>query len=1096
VSNTLGKVTSANATLTVNSAPVIEEQPENRSALAGQKATFSVVASGTEPLAYQWRKNGVNIAGATASSYTTPVTVFGDNGAVYSVVISNAFGGVTSASATLTVNLTPAIVTQPANKTVTAGQTAAFSVTASGTAPLTYQWRKNGTAISGATAANYTTPVTVYGDNGAAYSVVVSNAFGGVTSASATLTVNSAPMIVTQPTNKIVTAGQAAVFGVTATGTAPLAYQWRKNGTNITGATASIYTNMATVYGDNGTVYSVVVTNALGSVTSANATLTVTSVPMITTQPVNQTVAVGQTTAFSVTASGTTPLAYQWRKNGTNIAGATAASYTTPVTVYGDNGATYSVVVTNALGSVTSASATLTITSVPMITAQPANKTVTSGQTAAFSVTVVGTTPLAYQWRKNGTNIAGATAASYTTPVTVYGDNGAVYSVVVTNALGSVTSANATLTVNSVPMITVQPANQTVAVGQTAAFGVTATGTAPLAYQWRKNGTNIAGATAASYTTPVTVFGDNGTVYSVVVTNALGSVTSASATLTITSVPMITAQPANQTVAVGQTAAFSVTASGTTPLAYQWRKNGTNIAGATAASYTTPVTVYGDNGATYSVVVTNALGSVTSASATLTITSVPMITAQPANQTVAAGQTAAFSVTVVGTTPLSYQWRKNGANIAGATASNYTTPATVFGDNGTVYSVVVTNAMGSVTSASVTLTVNSAPMIVTQPANKTVAAGQTAAFGVTATGTAPLAYQWRKNGTNISGATASIYTNPATVYGDNGAAYSVVVTNTVGSVTSASATLTITSVPMITTQPANQTVTVGQAAAFGVTATGTAPLAYQWRKNGTNIAGATAASYTTPATVFGDNGTVYSVVVTNALGSVTSASATLTVTSVPMITAQPANKTVTSGQTAAFSVVVSGTEPLAYQWRKNGTNIAGATAASYTTPATVYDDNGAAYSVVVTNALGSVTSASATLTVNSAPAITSQPANKTVTSGQTAAFSVTASGTAPLTYQWRKNGTAISGATAASYTTPVTVFGDNGAAYSVVVSNAFGGVTSAAATLTVNSAPIITAQPASKAVAAGQTAAFSVTATGTTPISYQWRKNGTNITGA
>src|SRR5213075_3287362 len=103
----------------------------------------------------------------------------------------------------------------------------------------------------------------------------------------------------------------------------------------------------------------------------------------------------------------------------------------------------------------------------------------------------------------------------------------------------------------------------------------------------------------------------------------------------------------------------------------------------------------------------------------------------------------------------------------------------------------------------------------------------------------------------------------------------------------------------------------------------------------------------------------------------------------------------------------------------------------------------------------SVTSNAATLTVNAAaaaPTITTQPANQSVTAGQTATFTVTATGTAPLSYQWQKKGTAIAGATASSYTTPPTTSSDNGSQFTVVVSNTAGSVTSNAATLTVNAA--------------------------------------------
>ena len=131
-----------------------------------------------------------------------------------------------------------------------------------------------------------------------------------------------------------------------------------------------------------------------------------------------------------------------------------------------------------------------------------------------------------------------------------------------------------------------------------------------------------------------------------------------------------------------------------------------------------------------------------------------------------------------------------------------------------------------------------------------------------------------------------------------------------------------------------------------------------------------------------------------------------------------------------------------------------------------------------------------------APSITAEPASQTVMAGQTASFSVAASGTAPLSYQWKKNGVAISGATFTSYTTPTTTSSDNGAQFTVTVSNTAGSVTSSAATLTVSAAPVapsISTQPSSQTVTAGQTASFSVVATGTAPLSYQWNKSGVAI---
>src|SRR5213076_3283574 len=130
------------------------------------------------------------------------------------------------------------------------------------------------------------------------------------------------------------------------------------------------------------------------------------------------------------------------------------------------------------------------------------------------------------------------------------------------------------------------------------------------------------------------------------------------------------------------------------PLNYQWQKNGASISGATSATYTTPATTTSDSGSTFVVVVSNSAGTATSNAATLTVNPAPVaptITTQPSNQTVTAGQAATFTVVAGGTAPLSYQWQKNSVNIAGATAANYTTPATTSSDSGSTFRVVVTN---------------------------------------------------------------------------------------------------------------------------------------------------------------------------------------------------------------------------------------------------------------------------------------------------------------------------------------------------------------------------------------------------------------------
>ena len=222
-----------------------------------------------------------------------------------------------------------------------------------------------------------------------------------------------------------------------------------------------------------------------------------------------------------------------------------------------------------------------------------------------------------------GTNVPGATSVSYTTPAATLADNGSEFRVEVTNSGGTIASATATLTVDTTPGFTTQPANVTVTAGQPATFTVVATGTAPLNYQWQKGTTNIAGATSASYTIATTAVTDNGSTFRVIVTNAVGNATSNSATLNVNSAPVITVQPSDQTAIAGQTATFTVTASGNPAPTYQWQNaaNSANIPGATSANYTTPATMLADNGSTFQVVVTNAVGSEASRAAKLTVNS-------------------------------------------------------------------------------------------------------------------------------------------------------------------------------------------------------------------------------------------------------------------------------------------------------------------------------------------------------------------------------------------------------------------------------------------------------------------------------------------
>lgn len=266
------------------------------------------------------------------------------------------------------------------------------------------------------------------------------------------------PSIVVQPQSQGLPAGGFALFTVQAIGSQPLAYQWRRNGENIVGQNFSVLLLQGVQPSDHGARFSVVVTNAAGSVTSDEAVLSVDQQvlpPLISADPQSVQVTAGQTASFSVTAqSRGGQLSFQWQRDGVDIPGATTASYTTAATVLGDHGARFAVVVRSTNGtSATSAEATLSVVAAPVapaITQQPAAASVNVGQSASFSVAASGTAPLRYQWRKNGTPIANADQASYTTPATVLADNGAVFTVVVSNAAGDATSNGAALTVTQV----------------------------------------------------------------------------------------------------------------------------------------------------------------------------------------------------------------------------------------------------------------------------------------------------------------------------------------------------------------------------------------------------------------------------------------------------------------------------------------------------------------------------------------------------------------------------------------------------------------------------------------------------------------------
>jgi hypothetical protein len=306
---------------------VISAQPASVSAVAGTTAHFDVMATG-EGLIYQWQQSTDNavswtdIPGAALPSFTTPTLDASFNGFQYRAIVTGAGGAVTSSAVTLTVTpaTTPVSITaQPTDQTVIAGAAASFSVTATGTSP-TYQWQvsTDGTSWTdqaGATSTTLSLSSVAVSDSGKGFRVIVSNAAGSVTSSSGLLTVTAAsmaPTITTQPSAASVVAPQSAMFTVAATGTPAPTYQWQLSTDNgatyadIASATTANYSTGATATSDSGKLFRVNIVNSAGNVVSAAVALTVSpaiQVPIITTQPKDETTSAGAAATFTVMAS-------------------------------------------------------------------------------------------------------------------------------------------------------------------------------------------------------------------------------------------------------------------------------------------------------------------------------------------------------------------------------------------------------------------------------------------------------------------------------------------------------------------------------------------------------------------------------------------------------------------------------------------------------------------------------------------------------------------------------------------------------------------------------------------------------------------------
>lgn len=423
----------------------------------------------------------------------------------------------------------------------------------------------------------------------------------------------------------------------------------------------------------------------------------------------------------------------------------------------------------------------LSVIQSPYITQQPAaNTSVTSGGSVYLSVTAMGLAPISYQWTLFGTNLSGATSYFLSMP-TIQPSQAGDYQVIVSNPYGSTTSTVAHVTVLMPPSVTGQSPSTNVLAGNSFSLSVTATGSAPLNYSWLFENSIIGGANSSTLTINNAQAANEGT-YRAIVANSVGSSTSAVMFVRVLpSTPIVVTSPNSLSVAASSNATFSVTATGSQPLKYQWYFNSNAIAGATSAQYTV-VGAQSINAGTYFVSVSNGLGSATSGPATLTVTPLaPYFVVTPSGASVSAGTGRTFTGLANGSQPIGYQWQLNGTNIANATLTNLVLTNLTFADSGP-YTLVASNIAGVSTSAVAQLTVFQSPAIQATLSNQVVDAGSTVTLTVTAAGSPTLAYAWQLNGVAISGSNQTlIVTN---IQPSQSGYYKVTVTNQYGSITS------------------------------------------------------------------------------------------------------------------------------------------------------------------------------------------------------------------------------------------------------------------------------------------------------------------------
>lgn len=775
----------------------ITTPPANQTICIGSPVTFSVTVTNPSTATYQWQKGTTNITGANSATYTIPATVAGDAG-TYRVIVGGACPAVTpvtSTAATLTLNTPAAITTQPAAaQNICEGSPVTFSVAATGTG-LTYQWKKGGSAITGATSASYTIPVVAPGDAGNYTVDVIGTApCGTVTSSASVLTIKPLPLIITPASATNFCVGGSVVLNAPTT-PSTLTYQWQNNNINITGQTGNAYT--ATTSGS----YTAMITNTANGCTDTSNIILVSAAgaPQAIINPAGN-ASFCQGGSITLHGNNTAGLTYEWYLNGGSTPVGLDSTYV--ATAPGS----YTLKVSIGAGCSTTSTATVvSVNALPTITTVPTgNQAICQNDTLTITALYNNATLV---WRFNGNPITGATSNTY--KATATGNYTVTATSTVTGCVN--TSAAVTLTVNPLPTVTVISANAaTFCDGGTDTLK--ASPTTGLTYLWYRNGTQITpAATGANY-----VATQSGS-YTVVATSTTTgcSRTSAATTVTANPLPNVVITPSlGLNICQGQTTNLCVPTG--TGLTYVWRNGGTPITGATSACYGANAT------GNYSVTVTNTSTgcSATSAVAAVTVSPIPTATATARGNTTACQGDTVWLDANIGAN-LTYQWRLNSNPIPGATGASYGAIASG------AYTVTVTNGANcSVTSAIVNVTINPRPTATISYTTPVTfcEGGAVVLTGVSNTG---ITYQWQNNGAPISGATSNNYIASST------GSYSVIITNALGCSTVSPTILVVSNpnpVPVITRN--------GNILSTGTYAT------YQWYFNSQPIPGATNQSIT------------------------------------------------------------------------------------------------------------------------------------------------------------------------------------------------------------------------------------------------------------